>query len=85
VDVPSRRVASIDGGVGAARGDTNLSAGFMVLKSSCRKEEAEALRFLGDFSVGTAIVLTCCPGKYGQELVDGCEGSCVSWEPSSSY
>jgi hypothetical protein len=82
-DVPSRRVAS--GGDGAARGATNLSAGFIVLKSSGRIDEAEALRFLGDLSVGTETVLTCWPGKYGQELVDGCLGSWISFDPSSSY
>jgi hypothetical protein len=81
--VPSRRAGS--GGLGAGLGETNLLAGSMVLKSSSRSDVNEALRFLFDCSTGIQSVLTVWPGRYGQVLVEGCEGSWVSEDASSSY
>lgn len=73
------------GAGGGALGVMNLSSGFMVLKLALLKELKEALRFRNDSSVGTSSVLTVCPGRYGQFVVEGRFGSCVSKEPSSSY
>lgn len=52
-----------------------LSWGDIVLKSSRRTELRDALRFLSDFSVGTHIIFTVWPGKYGHVVVVGSEGS----------
>lgn len=68
--VPTRRAGSV-GGLGAGLGETNLLAGFMVLKSSSRSDVNEALRFLRDCSTGTQRVLTVWPGRYGQVVVEG--------------
>lgn len=61
---------------GGGRGAMNLSAGFMVLTSPFAIELIEALRNRsGWISTGTERRLTGWPGRYGQDVVDGSEGS----------
>lgn len=60
---------------GVGLGARNLSLGCLVMKSSPLTELSDALRFLSDFSAGSVMMLTVCPGKNGQAEVDGRFGS----------
>ena len=73
------------GAEGAGRGVVYFDSGFMVFKSAVCMEVSEALRCRRACSTGTIKVLTVWPGRYGQAVVEGKAGSCVSTEPSSSY
>lgn len=70
---------------GAGRGVVYLDSGSMVFKSAVCMDVREALRCRRACSTGTIKVLTAWPGRYGQAVVEGKAGSCVSTEPSSSY
>jgi hypothetical protein len=71
---------------GGGRGARNLSAGTMVFTSTFVTELIEALRSRGGrTSTGTQSRFTGWPGRYGQVVVEGSEGSWISVPSSSSY
>src|SRR3569833_259630 len=73
-EVPAR--TTLDPGTGGgALGVTNLSSGFIVLKSRVRIEFMDALLLRRHCSRGTDSVFTFWPGRKGQAVVDGREGS----------
>jgi hypothetical protein len=57
----------------------------MVRKSMERSEVSDALRWRSVCSVGMESVLSGWPGRSGQAVVEGSDGSWTSLEPSSSY
>lgn len=83
--VASRRAVMVGINDGGGLGLVYLSFGSIVLMSLSRTELRDALRFLRLRSTGTHSVLTVCPGRYGQSVVDGSVESCTSVVPSNSY
>jgi hypothetical protein len=61
--VEIRVVAASAGTGGARRGVMYFASGLIVLKSVCRTELNEALRWRNDLSIGILNVLTVCPGR----------------------